>query len=99
MGGAVFSLFWTSDLRLPSTGACWQWVVLHLCAKWQPLGELTLRSRPWVLYTTVLVPTVNHSQSLPAKETVQDQQVGLSQAPVESLLFLGLSACETLRIF
>ena len=56
MGGAVFSLFWTSDLRLPSTGACWQWVVLHLCAKWQPLGELTLRSRPWVLYTTVLCP-------------------------------------------
>ena len=30
--------------------------------------------------TSVCVPTVNHSQPLPAKETVQDQQVALSQA-------------------
>ena len=52
----MFSFFWTSDLRLPNTGACWQWVVLRLCAKWPSLGELTLRSSPWVLYHQCLCP-------------------------------------------
>ena len=39
--------------------------------------------------TSVLSPTVSHSQPLPHHGTLQDPQVGLAQAPMESLLCAG----------
>ena len=64
-------------------------------------------SNQWVLpstsATSVLVPEVSHSRP-PPQETLQDQQVGLTQAAMKSLLFpLGPSLYEPcvcpLRIF
>ena len=37
--------------------------------------------------TSFLVSTVSHSHTLPPEETVQDEQVGLAQAPMKYLLF------------
>ena len=39
------------------------------------------------LHHYVLIPTVNHSHLLPPQEILQDQQVGLAQAPAKSLLW------------
>ena len=41
---------------------------------------------PWSSVTSVLYPTVSHSQSLPPQKTLQDPQVCLAQAPLKSLL-------------
>ena len=58
-----------------------------LVSKWQPPGEFMPVSTLQSSTTSVLVPTVSHSHSLPPQETFQDQQIGLAQAPVKSLLF------------
>ena len=46
--------------------------------------------------TSVHVPWVSYSCPQSSQETLQDQQVGLAQAPMKSLLFPWASACETL---
>ena len=42
---------------------------------------------PQYLHHHVLIPTVSHSHLLPPQEILQDQQVGLAQAPAKSLLW------------
>lgn len=44
---------------------------------------------PGAYATSVLALTLSHSRPLPPEETLQDQQVGLAQAPVEPLLLPG----------
>ena len=72
------------------------WVGPGLSTKWWPPGELTLRNIPWGLRYQCPCPTVGHSQSPPLQETLQNLQVGLTRAPVESLLCLGSQGTWTL---
>lgn len=73
--------------------ASWHWSLQTvvwgqvLVPKWQPPREFMPVSTLQSSTTSVLVPTVSHSRSLPPQETFQDQQISLAQAPVKSLLF------------
>ena len=87
MGGAMFPPCGLFGLKHPNTGDCR--LLSGLGAKWWPLRELTLMIFPRASATSVLVPTVSHNWPSSPQETLQEQQVGLAQAPVESLLFPG----------
>ena len=83
MGGAVFPSWQLFVLRWHST----EDYRLFGCAN----SDLQEGSCHWVLPRTsaanVFVPTVSHSHPLPLQETLQYQQVSLSQTLMGSLLF------------
>ena len=54
--------------------------------KWWPPRELMMIDIPWGQATSVLPPTVSHSQPLSPQETLQDTQVCLAEVPMGSLL-------------
>ena len=55
-----------------------------LVSKWQPPGELTPINIPWGLSTSLLDPSVSHSQLLSPQEIFQGPQASPVQALVES---------------
>ena len=50
-------------------------------------AHMSSRKLPYVAATNVCVLRVSLSYPLPLQETLQDQQVGLAQAPIKLLLF------------
>ena len=69
-----------------------------MVSKWWPLGQLTAMSTPQYLSYQCPCP-VSESQTLPISwEILQDQQVGLAQAPRKSLLFPLVPVCTRLCV-
>ena len=60
-----------------------------LVPKYQPLGELTQMNASWCVYHQCQCPHSEPKTPLHPWKTHQDQQVGLAQAPMESLLCPG----------
>ena len=85
MGGAVFPPCWLFVLRWPITGTC-----RLLCGSQCQNGSHQERSCQ-CLFSGCLPPVLALTVSplLPSQETLQDPQVGLIQAPMESLLCPG----------
>ena len=87
VGGAVFLPRWLFGLRHPTTDA---FGLLGGAGSWHQSGSIQDSSHQWIPSTSttnVLVSTVSQSRHLPPWEALQDQQVGLAQAPMKSLLF------------
>ena len=69
-----------------------------LASKWQPPGQLTPMITQYLCHQCPCpCPHSEAQPPPPSQETLQDQQVGLAQAPLQSLLFpLGPGVHETL---
>ena len=88
MGGPVFWPCWLFGLRHPRTGA---YRLLRGVRSSCQNGSFQESSR-WRIFTdtsttSVLVCTVSYICLPPPQESLQDQQVGLPQDPMKSLLF------------
>ena len=97
MSGAVFPPCWLSGLRHPSTGAYRLLGGPGLGAydpgKMSGFSESSCRWHSDISATGVHIPKVSYSLPPPSQKTLQDQQVGLAQAPMKSLLLLWVLVC------
>ena len=73
-------------LALEPAGCWWGQVSVP---KWRPPGELTLMSVPWSVYHQCPWLHSEPQLTLSPQETLHNPQVGLAQAPMESLLCPG----------
>ena len=107
MGGTVVPPCWLFGPRCPSMRTYW---LLSSCWVRPSLGNdypsnmsaSSKSSRRWALpdisSTNFYDPRETHSHSLSAQETLQDQPVGLPQAPMESLLWSWVLVCMRPRM-